>query len=194
MLGSCPIVNMHCSSSSKHLCILCTGAPSRRPLPILTFMTVRKIHPAVPAAVCMALFSKQELTAYNVFSMLSSEPSPDTQSSTRGHTKRIVDTWLLLLSCLVMFNSLRPSGLQQARLPCPSTFSWTLLKLMFIESVMPSNHLTLCRPLLSFLQSFPASRSFLMSRFCIRWPKYWKYTFSISPSTEYSGLISFRID
>ena len=68
--------------------------------------------------------------------------------------------------------------------------SWNLLKLMFTESVMLSNHLILyC----SFcLQSVPASGSFLMSWLSIRWPKYW--SFSISPSNEYSGLISFRID
>ena len=73
------------------------------------------------------------------------------------------------------------------------TNSWSLLRLMSIELVMPSNHLVLCRPLLLRLQSFPASGSFPMKNdvVCIRWPKYW--SFSISPSTEYSGLISFRV-
>ena len=70
--------------------------------------------------------------------------------------------------------------------------SRSLLKLMSLESVMPSNHLILCHPFSSCLQSFPASGSFPMSRLCIRWPKYW--SFSINPSSEYSGLISFRID
>ena len=75
------------------------------------------------------------------------------------------------------------------------TNSQSFLKLMSIESVMPSSHLILCRPLLFCPQSFPASGSFQMSQFfAIRWPKYWSFSFSISPSSEYSGLISFRID
>ena len=73
------------------------------------------------------------------------------------------------------------------------SISWNLLKLMSIESVMPSNHLILCRPLL--LPSPPSIRVFTNeSALCIRWPKYWSFTFSICPSIEYSGLISFRID
>ena len=73
------------------------------------------------------------------------------------------------------------------------TNSWSLLKLMSIESVMPSNHLILCHPLSSCLQSFPASGSFPMSwLICTRCLKYW--SFSFSPFNEYSGLISFRID
>ena len=76
----------------------------------------------------------------------------------------------------------------------PFTVSWSLLKLMSVESVIPSNHLILCRPLSSCLQSSPASGSFLMRALRIRWPNYWSFCFSISPSSEYSGLISFRID
>ena len=72
----------------------------------------------------------------------------------------------------------------------PFTISWSLLKLMSIESVMPSNHLVLCLPLCSYLQSFLTSGSFLH----IKWPKYWSFSFSISSSNEYSGLIFFRID
>ena len=71
---------------------------------------------------------------------------------------------------------------------------WSLLKLMSIESVMPFNHLILCRPLPSHLQSFPASGSSSESVLHIKWPKYWSFTFSISPSSKYSGLISFRMD
>ena len=75
------------------------------------------------------------------------------------------------------------------------TFSLSLLKLMSIKSVMPSNHLTLCRPLLLLPSVFPSIRVFSNeSALCIRWPKYWSFSFSISPSNEYSGLISFRID
>ena len=84
-------------------------------------------------------------------------------------------------------------GLQHARLLCPSPFSWRLLKLMPIESVMPSNHLILCHSLLLLLSIFPSIRVFSNeSVLHIRWPKYW--SFSISPSSEYSGLISFRMD
>ena len=71
----------------------------------------------------------------------------------------------------------------------------SLLKLMSIESVMPSNHLILCHPLLLLLSIFPSIRVFSSeSVLCIRWPKYWSFSFSISPSNEYSGLISFRMD
>ena len=66
---------------------------------------------------------------------------------------------------------------------------------MSIELVMLSNHLTLCHPLLFLLSIFPSMRVFSnMLALCIRWPKYWSFSFSISPSNEYSGLISFRID
>ena len=75
------------------------------------------------------------------------------------------------------------------------TNSWSLLKLMFIESVMPSNHLILCHPLLLLPSIFPSIRVFSNeSLLCIRWPKYWSFSFSISPSNEYLGLISFRMD
>ena len=71
--------------------------------------------------------------------------------------------------------------------------SWSLLKLMSIESVMPSNHLILCHPLL-LPSIFPSIRVFSSwSVLCIRWPEYWSFSFSISPSNEYSGLVSFRI-
>ena len=73
--------------------------------------------------------------------------------------------------------------------------SWSLLKLMCIESVMPSNHLIFCRPLLLLPSIFPSIRLFSKeSVLCIRWPKYWSFSFSTSPSNEYSGLISFRVD
>ena len=72
--------------------------------------------------------------------------------------------------------------------------SWSILKLMFIESMMPSNHLILCRPLLLLPSIFPRIRIFSNeSVLHIRWPKYWSFSFSISPSNEYSGLISFRM-
>ena len=75
------------------------------------------------------------------------------------------------------------------------TNSWRLLRLMSIKSVMPSNHLILCCPLLLLPSIFPSIRVFSNeSVLPIRWPKYWNFNFSISPSNEYSGLISFRID
>ena len=75
------------------------------------------------------------------------------------------------------------------------TNSQSLLKLMSIESVMPSNHLILCHPLLLLPSIFPSIRAFSNeSVLSIRWPKYWNFSFSINPSNEYSGLISFRMD
>ena len=75
------------------------------------------------------------------------------------------------------------------------TNSWSLFKFMSIESVMPSNHLILCHPLLLPSSIFPSIRVFSNeSALRIRWPKYWSFSFSISPSSEYSGLISFRMD
>ena len=74
------------------------------------------------------------------------------------------------------------------------TNSQNLLKLMSIEPVMPSNHLILCHPLLLLTSIFPSIRVFSNeSALCIRCPKYWSFSFSISPSNEYSGLISFRM-
>ena len=75
------------------------------------------------------------------------------------------------------------------------TNSWSLLKLMSTESVMPSNHLILCHPLILLPSIFPSIRVFSNeSVLHIRWPKYWSFSFSINPSNEYSGLISFRMD
>ena len=92
-----------------------------------------------------------------------------------------------------MCNSLQPHRLQQASLSITS--SQSLLKLMSIESVMPSTISFSVDPFSSCLQSFPASGSFPNeSVLPIRWPKYWSFSFSMSPSKEYSGLISFRID
>ena len=90
-----------------------------------------------------------------------------------------------------MSDSLRLHGLQHARIPCPQS----LLKLMSIESVMPFNHLILCHPLLLLSSIFPSIRVFSNELVLhIRWLKYWSFSFSISPSNKYSGLISFKID
>ena len=95
-----------------------------------------------------------------------------------------------------MSNSLQPHAVSAVRQASLSfTISQSLLKLLSTESVTPTNHLILCHPLLLLPWVFPASGSFLMSRlFCIRGPKYWSFSFRISPSNEYSGLISFRIE
>ena len=89
-----------------------------------------------------------------------------------------------------MSDSLQPHGLQHARLPQLQS----LLKLMTIASVMPSNHLILCLPLLLLPSVFPSIRVSSSKSVLCMWPKYWSVSFRISPSKENSGLISFRID
>ena len=93
-----------------------------------------------------------------------------------------------------MSNSLQPHGLQLVQASLSITNSRSLLRLMPIESVMPSNHLNLCGPLL-LPSIFPSIRDFSNeSALHISWPKYWSFSFNISPSNEYSGLISFTMD
>ena len=106
-------------------------------------------------------------------------------------------TWEASVIKVVVVQSLVSSpswshGLQAS----PSlAISWGLLKLMSIESVMPTNHLTICHLLLLLSSIFPRIRVFSSeSAFHIRWPKYWSFSFSVSPSNEHSGLISFRMD
>ena len=100
----------------------------------------------------------------------------------------------LLFSHSVISSFLRPCGLQHARLPL-SIVSWSLLKLMSIELVMLSKHFILCHPLLLLLSIFLSIRVFSNElALHIRWPEYWNFSFIVSPSNEYSGLISYRID
>ena len=100
-----------------------------------------------------------------------------------------------MFSPSVVSNSLRPHGLQHTRLSCPSLSSQSLLKLMSIESIMPSSHLILCCSLLLLPSSLLSIRVFSNeSGLCIRWPKYWSFRSGISPSNEYSGLSSFRMN
>ena len=95
----------------------------------------------------------------------------------------------------VMSDSLQPPWTAARQASVSSTNSWSLLKLMSVESVMPSNHLILCHPLLLLPSIFPSIRVFSNeSVLCISWPKDWSFSFSISPSNGYSGLISFRMD
>ena len=94
-----------------------------------------------------------------------------------------------------MSDSLPPHGLQHARLLLSITNSQSLLKLISIKLVMPSYHLILCCSLLLLPSFFPGIRVFSNeSVLPIRWPKYWSFSFNISPSNEYSGVISFRMD
>ena len=106
--------------------------------------------------------------------------------------RRDQELLLLLFSLKVVSDSMQTHGLQHTRLPCP--FSWSLLKLMSIESVMPSNHLILCCPLLLLSSIFPRIRVFSSESTLHSWPKYQSFNFNISPSSEYSELISFRTD
>ena len=113
---------------------------------------------------------------------------------------------MLLISYAVFLCFSSVSSVTQ---PCPTLFDpWTavrrdslsitnsrsLFKLMSIESVMPFNHLTFCHPLLLLPSIFPSIRAFFKVSVLMRCPKYWRFSFSISPSSKYSGLISFRID
>ena len=96
------------------------------------------------------------------------------------------------LGCLRLFATPQTAA-RQASLSF--TISRSLLKLMSIESVMPSNHLIVCHPLLLRSSIFPSIRVFSSElALHIRWPKHWSFTFSISPSNEYSGLISFQVE
>ena len=96
------------------------------------------------------------------------------------------------LSCVQLFATPRTASCQAS---LSITNSWSSLKLMSIESVMPSSHLILCRPLLLLPPIPPSIRVFSNeSTLCMRWSKYWSFSFSISPSKEHSGLISFRMD
>ena len=106
--------------------------------------------------------------------------------------KSVVWTVVQPLSCVRLFATPWTTAHQASLF---FTISWSLLKLVSIKSVMPSNHLILCCPLLLLPSIFPSIRVFSNeSVLPIRWPKYWNFSFSISPSNECLGLISFRID
>ena len=101
--------------------------------------------------------------------------------------------WYQLFSCSLMFNSLQPHGLHTA---CRASLFFTISRsLLRLKSVMPSNHLILFGPLLLLPSVFPSIRVFSSEwALHIMWPKCWSFSFSLSRSNEYSGLISFRID
>ena len=97
-----------------------------------------------------------------------------------------------MLSCVRLFGT---SWTAARQVSLSITNTWSLPKLMSIELLMPSNHLNLCHPLLLLPSIFAGIRVFSNeSALCIIWPKYWSFSFNISPSNEYSGLISFRMD
>ena len=109
-----------------------------------------------------------------------------------GEKERAAFCCCLSLSPVWLFGNPRTAACQAS---LSFTISQSLLKLMSTESVMPSNHLILCHPLLLLPSIFPGIKVFSNeSALCIRWPKYWSFSYSISPSSAYSGLTSFRID
>ena len=111
---------------------------------------------------------------------------------------QILEQSYLVISSVQLLNRVRLFATPWTAAPQASlsiTNSRSLPRLMSIESVMPSSHFILCHSLLLLLSIFPSIRAFSKeSVLCIRWPKYWSFNFSISPSNEYSGLISFRMD
>ena len=120
-----------------------------------------------------------------------------------NHGYKACRTFLIISNFLCSVQFSHPSHVQLFANPWTAarqgslliTNSQSLLKLMSIKSVMPSNHLILCRPLLLSPSIFPSIRVFSnKSVLCVRWPKYWSFSFSISPSSEHSGLTSFRMD
>ena len=108
------------------------------------------------------------------------------------HSRIVQFSLVQSLSCVRLFAALWIAALQAS---LSITNSWSSLKLMSIESVMPSSHLILCSPLFLLPPIPPRIRVFSdESTFCMRWPKYWSFSFSISPFNELPGLISFRLD
>ena len=112
-----------------------------------------------------------------------SSPSHHIDSSIPGSS--VLQYLLVQFRRSVMSDSLRSHGLKHARLPCPSPTPGACSDSCFIKLVMPSNHLILCHPLLLLPSIFPSIRDLsIESVLCIRWPKYWSFSFSISPSNE----------
>ena len=148
------------------------------------------------------LSSLPQLTIWNLFFILVPFSYTHTHTHTHTHTSwfwrgqkpfsYLILSSVQLLSHVQLFAAPWTAA-RQASLSI--TNSQSLLKLMSIKSAMPSNNLTLCHPLLFLPSIFPRIRVFSKEAvLCIRWPKYWSFSFSISPSNEYSGLISFRMD
>ena len=108
---------------------------------------------------------------------------------------RIFKTWISSVQSLSHVQQFGTPWTAARWVSLSITNSWSLLKLMSIKQVMPSNHLILCRPLLLLSSILHSIRVFSNeSALCMRWPKYWSFSFNITPSSKYSGLISFRMD
>ena len=133
-------------------------------------------------------FSRQEYWSGLPFPSLGDLPDPGIESGSSALQAAVV---VQSLSYVWLFATSWTAAHQSS---LSFTVSQSLLKLMCIESVMPFNHLILCCPLFLPPSIFPSIRVFSMSQLRMRLPKYWSFSFSISPSNEYSGLISFRID
>ena len=120
----------------------------------------------------------------------------DTHTPTHTHTHRGCSSHIVVVvQSLSYVRLFATPWIAACQASLSFTISWSLLKLMSIELVMPSNHLVLCCPLLLLPSILPSVRVFSNElALCIRWPKYWSFSFRISPSNEYSGLVSFKID
>ena len=138
---------------------------------------------------CNTLNSWRNAPIHDKRSQKSREGNKCSQSD-QGHLWNLWKPCYCCCSVTKLCPTLRPHGLQHASL-LSFTFSWSLLRFISIELVMLSNHLILCYPLLLLPSIFPSIRVFSNeSAFRIRWPKYWSFSFSISPSNKYSGLFS----
>ena len=127
----------------------------------------------------------------NSFAKEKQSHRPRKKSIVPRKKQKLWDSSVQSLSCVRLFATPLTAAHQAA---LSITNSQSLYKLRYTESVMPSNQLILCGPLLLLPSIFPSITVFSMSQLCMRWPKYWSFSFSVSPSNECSGLISFRMD
>ena len=142
------------------------------------------------------IYSRNILTWYNI-QKVQKDPPWEVFLSSQDGMQVVADELPVLLSSVQLLSHVWLCDPMDCSMPgFPAiTSSWSLLKLISIESMMPSNHLIFCRPLLLLPSIFPSIRIFSnKSVLCISWPKYWSFSFSISPSNEHSGLIFFRVD
>ena len=163
----------------------------------VTADSLRSHGPQPTRFLCLWGFSRQVywsgLPFKGIFMTPEIKPTPLTSSALAGRffttSAAIQFSSFQSLSCVWLFET---SQTVERQAFLSTTNSWSLLKLMSVKSVMPSNHLILCHPLLLLPSIFPNIFSSELA-FRIKWPKYWSFSFSICPSNEYSGLISFRV-
>ena len=164
--------------------MLCLASVTLRRFPLVLFQVTSQFHTS-----CLETF---ESVAPSKYSEVASIPFRTCRIILLNIFSLSSVSSVQSLSCVWLFATLGTIALQAS---LSITNFQSLLKLMSIKSVMPSNHLILCHPLLLLPLIFPNIRVFSSeSVLRIRWPKYWSFSFSISPFNEYSGLISFRID